>query len=254
MKIGKKIVGPVIGAVIGVGGYGAYQAAHVDTAAVEGGYVNHVDDLGGETNYGVTVEVMRACGFDGDPADFTAAQADACYYERYWAAYPYLDEIGQILGFFQVAQALYDYGVNMGPGNAGKLLQRCLELPVDGVVGSVTLAAVKDYAGAYGPLGGGVLKECLVDEALRHYVRISEGRPQNEAFTFGWIKHRVAADPAPVQNLQRCLNALNDRGRLYPDIVADGSAGLKTKGALMAYLDHRGPAGLPVLNQCTERL
>jgi lysozyme family protein len=47
--------------------------------------------------------------------------------------------------------------------------------------------------------------------------------------------------------LQRCLNALNLGGKVYPDIAEDGDAGPATRAALRAYLAHRGSEGVPVL-------
>lgn len=51
----------------------------------------------------------------------------------------------------------------------------------------------------------------------------------------------------PSMMLQRCLNALNDRGKLYADIRADGAVGPATIGALKAYLSKRGAEGEKVL-------
>jgi len=47
--------------------------------------------------------------------------------------------------------------------------------------------------------------------------------------------------------LQRALNALNQRGKVYPDIAVDGAIGNVTIAALRAYLNHRGKEGHAVL-------
>lgn len=47
--------------------------------------------------------------------------------------------------------------------------------------------------------------------------------------------------------LQRSLNVLNDRERLYPDIAADGVIGPRTVEALGNYLVNRGTEGETVL-------
>lgn len=47
--------------------------------------------------------------------------------------------------------------------------------------------------------------------------------------------------------LQRALNALNNGGTLYPDLIADGAAGQKTRDALTAYLRRRAGNGEKVL-------
>jgi lysozyme family protein len=47
--------------------------------------------------------------------------------------------------------------------------------------------------------------------------------------------------------LQRSLNALNDKGTHYGDILADGIIGNGTLGALKSFLDYRGHTGQQVL-------
>lgn len=55
--------------------------------------------------------------------------------------------------------------------------------------------------------------------------------------------------------LQRWLNVFNLRGRLYPDMDADGRIGPRTISALRAFLNNRGQDGervmLTALN-CTQ--
>lgn len=47
--------------------------------------------------------------------------------------------------------------------------------------------------------------------------------------------------------LQRSLNVLNRRGKLFPDIAVDGAIGAMTIAALRAYLGQRGKEGETVL-------
>lgn len=55
--------------------------------------------------------------------------------------------------------------------------------------------------------------------------------------------------------LQRWLNVFNLRGRMYPDMDADGRIGPRTISALRAFLNYRGQDGervmLKALN-CTQ--
>lgn len=43
----------------------------------------------------------------------------------------------------------------------------------------------------------------------------------------------------PSKALQRCLNVLNARGTLYPDLIVDGHCGLITRHSLSAYRAYR---------------
>jgi lysozyme family protein len=47
--------------------------------------------------------------------------------------------------------------------------------------------------------------------------------------------------------LQRCLNALNGGGTLYPDVAVDGGIGGRTLSSLGAYVSLRGEEGKAVL-------
>jgi lysozyme family protein len=50
-----------------------------------------------------------------------------------------------------------------------------------------------------------------------------------------------------VEFLQRGLNVLNDRGRLWPDIAVDGAMGVRTMHALQASLTQKRAGNLVVL-------
>lgn len=52
--------------------------------------------------------------------------------------------------------------------------------------------------------------------------------------------------------LQRSLNVLNDRARLYPDLVVDGGIGPATLSALAAYLEQRSEIPLSRALNCLQ--
>lgn len=54
--------------------------------------------------------------------------------------------------------------------------------------------------------------------------------------------------------LQRLLNTLNDRQRLYPDLKADGAIGPRSLAALDAYCKARGKSGKRVLADAVNAL
>ncbi len=104
----------------------SWDAAIRAVLASEGGYVNHPDDPGGPTNWGITLSVARRHWKGHATADdvrqMPEAVARKIYRERYWNA---LGCDGLPPG---VDYAVFDYGVNSGVGRAGKVLRRVLGL------------------------------------------------------------------------------------------------------------------------------
>lgn len=119
----------------------SYDGALARLIAHEGGYVNHPNDPGGPTKYGITLAVYRENGHPGATAQdvqaMTQAEARAIYRRRYWDVLRG-DDLPAGLDY-----AVFDYGVNSGPARAAKALQRLLGVTVDGRIGPVTLTAVR---------------------------------------------------------------------------------------------------------------
>lgn len=103
-----------------------YNAAINRVLKSEGGYVDHPNDPGGPTNFGITLAVYRANGHpDATAADVKAmelAEAKRIYRAKY-AAPVHFDEHA-----YGVDYALLDYAVHSGPGRANKVLRRCCGL------------------------------------------------------------------------------------------------------------------------------
>ena len=165
----------------------------------EGGYVNHPADRGGETRFGITAAVARANGYDGPMCSFPVERARALYRRLYWEA-PRFDAIAEHAP--GLAAELFDSGVNMGPAVAAAFLQRALnalnrgatdypDMPVDGRIGAVTLAALAAFLKRRGAGGEAVLLKAI--EALQgeRYVALAERRLANEAFLYGWLANRI---------------------------------------------------------------
>jgi len=103
----------------------------------EGGYVNHPEDPGGETNWGITLRTAREAGYTGSMRDLTREQAREIYRIAYWQR-ARCDEFDGAIAF-----QVFDAAVNHGIGNAIRFLQRAAGVADDGVVGLVTMAAVQ---------------------------------------------------------------------------------------------------------------
>ena len=173
---------------------------HIDAVLDrEGGYSNHPADRGGETNYGITVAVARANGYDGPMRALPLDQARAIYRRLYWHR-PRFEAVA--VHAPTIAAELFDTGVNMGPPVAAAFLQRALnalnrgatdypDMPVDGRIGDTTLAALGAFLKRRGAGGERVLLKAI--EALQgeRYVALAESRPANEAFLYGWLANRI---------------------------------------------------------------
>jgi lysozyme family protein len=103
----------------------------------EGGYVNHPDDPGGETNWGITLRTAREAGYMGAMRDLSREQAREIYRVAYWGRAK-ADHYDGAIGF-----QLFDAAVNHGIGQAVRFLQRAVGVADDGAVGPVTLTAVR---------------------------------------------------------------------------------------------------------------
>lgn len=166
----------------------------------EGGYVDHPNDRGGPTNYGITQAVARAYGYDGDMRDLTRGMAINIYSQRYWYE-PGFSQVASINE--KVAEELFDTGVNMGPGIASRFLQQSLnalnsqgkhypDLIVDGRIGRMTLEAMHQLIQRRGAAPARkVLLRMLDSLQAARYIEIAHRDQKQEDFMFGWILHRI---------------------------------------------------------------
>ncbi len=110
----------------------------------EGGYVDHPDDPGGATNWGISLRFLKNLFGRGDldrDGDIDASDIRAMtredamefYHEEFWFPAK-LDRLPLFL-----AISIFDAAVNQGRGRAIKWLQEILGVKADGVIGPVTL-------------------------------------------------------------------------------------------------------------------
>jgi lysozyme family protein len=168
-----------------------------DVIKAEGGYVNDPADRGGETNWGITIAVARANGWQGAMRSMPRAFAEQVYRKRYidgpgFAAILPLSE--------DVGAEVIDTGVNMGPAVAGRFLQRVLnamnrqgrdwaDISTDGAVGPATIAALRK---ALAIRGERIILTGLNALQGARYIELAEGRAANEQFLNGWLSNRVS--------------------------------------------------------------
>ena len=107
----------------------------------EGGYVNHPNDPGGETNKGVTASTYAAYrrrkGLASRSVQYlTDAEVNEIYREMYWRP-AQCDGKARSLAIVH-----FDTAVNFGVGGSTLFLQEVLGVPADGVYGAVTRTAL----------------------------------------------------------------------------------------------------------------
>lgn len=159
-------------------------------------FVNHPDDSGGPTRFGITEAVARLHGYEGDMRNFPIEMALSIYAGRYWHSVG-----GDFLAALSesVAAEVVDTGVNCSPREASKMLQRALnvlnlkgelydDLDPDGIVGSRTIAALEAYLQRREE---STLVKMLNVLQGAFYIELAERRQKDESFIYGWFNHRV---------------------------------------------------------------
>ncbi len=183
-----------------------FEKAYTVIAAHEGGYVNDVNDRGGETYKGISRRfhpdwigwrridaAKRGSGFPNNlSSDVDVDNAVKRFYKKqYWDKFS-----GDTLRDQQVATELFDVGVNMGVRRAVRFLQDSLNLLNRNEQAYADISA----DGVFGPVTAGVLRTYLRQE--RHpryllrlmnilqgdlYVAAMRAHPPQEKFARGWL-------------------------------------------------------------------
>ena len=160
------------------------------------GWVDHPDDPGGETNFGITEDVAVANGYIDLMKDMPYSFAVRVYRSRYW------DKIhGDDIADQRLAEELFDTAVNIGVERTSRYLQRTLnvlnkkgklydDLRVDGIIGDRTLS-VLFAALAISPWYLTVILRAVDALQAVWYIELSERDEDFETFTPGWLRTRV---------------------------------------------------------------
>lgn len=165
----------------------------------EGRYSNNPHDLGGETMWGITKGVARANGYMGEMKDMPRDVAVAIYIKNYVNA-PGFNRIEAVSE--RIAEEMIDTGVNVGTSFPAIWLQRTLnvlnqqgrfypDLEVDGKIGRKTVDSLKSVLAKRGAEGERVILNMLNAFQAVRYLEITEARPSNETFFYGWMVNRV---------------------------------------------------------------
>lgn len=162
--------------------------------ALEGGFVDHPNDPGGATNWGVTERVARANGFTGDMRDLSRAEAFAIY-EREYIRKPGFVPLVEIDP--AVAEEVIDTGVNMGPARPIRFFRQAVNevcrtrLPITATMDAVTVQAWRDCRANLGRPGCVAVLDSLDRQQRAEYDRLVRVNPRLRVFHRGWINHRI---------------------------------------------------------------
>jgi lysozyme family protein len=168
--------------------------------AREGDYSDHPADRGGPTRFGITEAVARENRYKGDMRALPRSMAVRIYTQRYIKD-PGFDKV--LTESARIGEEMIDTGINMGVSWPGPWLQRVLNalnqpmhsftpLELDGVMGPLTIAALRKVIEKRGADGELVILRALNGLQTVRYLEITENRPANRVFFYGWIKNRVS--------------------------------------------------------------
>jgi lysozyme family protein len=171
-----------------------------DVIRREGGYVDHPQDRGGPTNFGITQSTLsRHLGRPVSTEEvrrLEPALAAEIYRREYYEA-PGIDALPARIQPFAL-----DAAVNHGPGRAIRFVQQVCNaagfgaLAVDGQCGPRTRQA----AAAADRVMGDWLLAALVEERRNFYRALVERQPEQRVFLRGWL-NRVAEFDVPMERL-----------------------------------------------------
>lgn len=163
---------------------------------VEGGYVNHPNDPGGETNYGITKSTAVSHGYTGSMVDLPKETAIEIYAESYVYKPNFIDVVNLSE---PVGTKLVDMGVNVGTKRSAMWYQQSLNnfsrgckdyscITVDGNIGNNSLTAHKNLINKRGKvLSCKLLLRGLNTYQGSHYM----GLTSLSSFNVGWFSNRI---------------------------------------------------------------
>jgi len=213
-----------------------FQAALKHVLKHEGGYVNHKDDPGGETNFGITIAVYR--GFrerKGLAARSVKAISQAevaeIYRNQYWHTI-HADDLPDGVDY-----CLFDYAVNSGPGRAAKDVQRALGVKVDGVIGMNTLTATKAADDAK-----------LINDVCDRRMRFLKSLRTWKTFGKGWTRRVEGVRAAALAMVEGASDVVLTKAPLPapPGPAAVAAMAVKAPEAQQAQLKTAEGAGLSI--------
>ena len=147
---------------------------------LEGGEVDHPDDPGGFTRWGVSERFVQSVG-EKMP---TTKEEAAAIYRKYFYEGPGVDRLPE-----PARTLVFLTGVLIGTERAIRTLQQILNLKPDGVIGPVTIAAAAKAK-----------PHVLVGEFVLAVHRMLKRLPHYKTFGDGWTKRLALTAYFAAQN------------------------------------------------------
>jgi lysozyme family protein len=132
----------------------------------EGGYVNHKNDRGGETKYGISKRSYP----NEDIKNLTVERAVEIYKRDFW------DRSGVERLPFHLRYQVFDMCVNHGAHNAIRMLQRASKVMDDGKIGSNTIKASE-----------AIKNVDLAHSRMSFFAAIVRNSTNQVSFLEGWV-------------------------------------------------------------------
>ena len=158
--------------------------------AHEGGYVNDPDDPGGETYKGVARKIYskwdgwskidllkKQAGFPANLDKDAELQQDIAHFYQitFW------DKMkGDQLTNQDVANSIFDFGVNAGMGTSISLAQLVVGADSDGVIGTNSIESINNFNPEH-------FKAAFTVAKIARYVNIVKKRPTSRKYLYGWV-------------------------------------------------------------------
>ena len=174
----------------------AILAIILGVLSLEGGYVNHPSDPGGETNWGITKQTAKEHGYVGPMVNLPRETAIDIYAE----SYVYKPNFSAVIEISEpVGTKLVDAGVNVGHSRSSRWYQQALNsfsrgckdypcISVDGRIGPGTLSAHRSLKSKRGnALSCKLLIRSLDAQQGSHYLSLHA----LQEFNVGWFSHRI---------------------------------------------------------------
>lgn len=152
-----------------------FEKAIEKTLEQEGCVSDNVSDAGGLTKYGISSTAFPS----EDIRNMTVDRAKQIYRESYWNPISGDQLISQ-----EIAESIFDFGVNAGVKTSIKLAQEVLGIVSDGIVGVKTIYALNTAS----------LKLFIAEFKLakiQRYVDICDKNNSQKVFFFGWVKRAL---------------------------------------------------------------